>query len=259
MSTFIYSWNEHSEGAKALADELDIRRIKHQNSRFRGRANKTVINWGNGKALPEEIQKCRVLNNPLFVSNVSNKRDFFECMQQVIGEEQKAPRTPQFTTDEQTARDWIIAGKTVCIRSVLQGSGGEGLSIVGPENMNEFKRAPLYVEYIKKLDEYRIHIVNGEIIDEQRKAKRTDFEGERNTQIRNLANGYIFAREGFETPEDVKVQSKLAMAASGLDFGAVDVIWNRHLGQAFVLEINSAPGLMGTTLKNYAEAFRGMM
>lgn len=258
MTFSIYSWNAASEGAKALADALEIKRIKHERSRFRGNPRKTVINWGKSGQLPVEVSRCRVLNKPENVGIVSNKRDFF---QHLFGPESPGPmpHIPEFTTDEQTARNWILAGETVCIRKVLQGSGGEGLVIVGPENMAEFCRAPLYVKYKKKKDEYRIHIVNGEIIDEQRKAKRTDYEGERNTQIRNLANGYIFAREGFETPEDVRVQAKLAMAASGLDFGAVDVIYNNREQQAYVLEINSAPGLMGTTLTNYANAFRGMM
>lgn len=256
MSVFIYSWNERSEGAKALADEMGIKRIKHEGSRFRGNPRKTVINWGNGRDLPEEILRCRVLNPWDCVHRVSNKLHFFNLMS---APEVESPRIPEYTTDAAAAREWINEGKLVCIRRVLQGSGGEGLSIVGPDNIGDFVAAPLYVKYVKKINEYRIHVVNGQIIDEQRKAKRSDFEGERNTQIRNLANGYIYAREGFETPEDVKVQALRAMTASGLDFGAVDVIFNRNEDQAYVLEINSAPGLTGTTLVNYANAFRGMM
>ena len=258
MSLSIYSWNEHSEGARALANELDIKRIKHTNSRFRGNPRKTVINWGNGRALPEEVARCKILNDPDRVQIVSNKRSFFYAMSRDERVDTR-PRLPEFTDNEETARNWVLAGETVCIRSILQGSGVEGLIIVGPGNLQEFVRAPLYVKYVKKISEYRVHVVNAQVIDVQKKAKRTDHDGERNTQIRNLANGYIYARGGFTAEEDVVIQAKLAMAASGLTFGAVDVIYNRHQGHAFVLEINSAPGLQGSTLVNYANAFRGMV
>lgn len=253
MSTFIYAWNEVSEGAKALAETMGVKRIKHENSRFRGRPDKTVINWGSSN-LPEQVFRCKVLNKSANVAIVSNKLTFFKAM---AVDADTGPRIPEFTTDQAVAREWLVSGKSVCARERLQGSGGEGLTVLGPDTPNWIV-APLYTLYKKKRDEYRVHVVNGVAIDVQRKALKADWEGERNTQIRNLANGYIFAREGFETPADVTVQALKAMAASGLDFGAVDVIFNGHEQQAYVLEINSAPGLVGTTLTNYATAFGAM-
>lgn len=52
-------------------------------------------------------------------------------------------------------------------------------------------------------------------------------------------------------------QSKLAVKACGLDFGAVDIIWNNHYQKAYVLEINTAPGLEGSSVDNYRKAFEG--
>ena len=49
------------------------------------------------------------------------------------------------------------------------------------------------------------------------------------------------------------------MESIGLDFGAVDVIYNGHSNRAYVLEINTAPGLTGTTLDNYAAALRNLI
>src|SRR5690606_32924060 len=77
-----------------------------------------------------------------------------------------------------------------------------------------------------------------------------------NFMIRNHRNGFIFQRNEITIPADVEVQATKAFEASGLDFGAVDVIWNEHEGRAYVLEINSAPGLEGTTLDNYVAAFK---
>jgi D-alanine-D-alanine ligase-like ATP-grasp enzyme len=46
-----------------------------------------------------------------------------------------------------------------------------------------------------------------------------------------------------------------AVNCLGLYFGAADVIWNDKEQRAYVLEVNTAPGLEGTTLENYANAF----
>ncbi|MCS5737426.1 hypothetical protein, partial [Herbiconiux daphne] len=43
-----------------------------------------------------------------------------------------------------------------------------------------------------------------------------------------------------------------AMAAVGLDYGAVDIITNRE--EAWVLEVNTAPGMEGVTLEKYTAA-----
>jgi glutathione synthase/RimK-type ligase-like ATP-grasp enzyme len=45
-----------------------------------------------------------------------------------------------------------------------------------------------------------------------------------------------------------------ACKALGLDFGAVDLIQDIK-GNYYVLEINTAPGLEGATVANYAAAF----
>jgi glutathione synthase/RimK-type ligase-like ATP-grasp enzyme len=45
-----------------------------------------------------------------------------------------------------------------------------------------------------------------------------------------------------------------AVSALGLDFGAVDIIWNEREDKCYVLEVNTAPGLQGSTLENYANA-----
>jgi len=54
-------------------------------------------------------------------------------------------------------------------------------------------------------------------------------------------------------------QASLAIAALGLDFGAVDIIWNNHYQLATVLEVNTAPGLEGQTITDYANYFRGLI
>jgi D-alanine-D-alanine ligase-like ATP-grasp enzyme len=76
--------------------------------------------------------------------------------------------------------------------------------------------------------------------------------------VRNLANGFVFQRNGIEVPEVVRqVARDTLLAVEGLTFGAVDVIFNERANRAYALEINTAPGLEGTTVDDYVTFFRG--
>lgn len=247
---FIYSHNEYSVGAKLLAQELTAKRIKHEKSSFIGSEEKTVINWGAQK-VPNQVLKCKIINNPGAIASNSNKLKFFRAMDQEGG-----PNIPPYTEDPEEAQDWYDEGIRVVSRVVLNGSGGEGIYVSNEERPPV--DAPLYTQYIKKKDEYRVHVFKGEIIDFQRKALAPGFSGSNPDKflVRNLANGFIYVRGEVVLPEDVKTQSLKAYALSGLDFGAFDVIWNEKQQKAYVLEVNTAPGLIGTTLTNYANAFK---
>jgi len=131
------------------------------------------------------------------------------------------------------------------------GDGGVAGSIV---------RAPLYTKYVKKAEEYRVHVVRGEVIDVQMKRKRQEVPNEEvDYKVRNSANGWVYCRDGVTAPECVRSAAIGAVASCGLDFGAADVGFNRHKDQAYVFEVNTAPGLEGTTLDRYYEALAGLL
>jgi hypothetical protein len=246
----IWAYNPNSEGCAELARALGIQRIRHENSRYVGSERKTVINWGSS-TLPDAVARSRILNSPGVVAAMSNKRKFFELM-----EDATDVRVPEWTTSKQETASWIENKAKVCARAKLTGHSGEGLSI--HSSYVDIPDVSLYTIYVPKDMEFRVHIVDGEIIDVQRKIKRPDFEGEVNWKIRNHAGGFLYARNGVDEicPEDVRTQALACMERSGLDFGAVDVIWNAKRAQAYVLEINTAPGLQGQTVTSYADAFR---
>jgi glutathione synthase/RimK-type ligase-like ATP-grasp enzyme len=130
------------------------------------------------------------------------------------------------------------------------------------DNPRSFVRAPLYTKYIKKDEEYRVHVIGGEIVAIQRKVlkkEKADSGEPINWKIRNLDNGFIYQREGINPPDGVRTVALDATRLSGLVFGAVDVIFNTRQQRAYVLEINSAPGITGTTVQNYADAFRAYL
>jgi glutathione synthase/RimK-type ligase-like ATP-grasp enzyme len=82
--------------------------------------------------------------------------------------------------------------------------------------------------------------------------------------IRNAANGWVFAVNDvrFTSPEieeKVRSYSVAAVKALGLDFGAVDIIVNKKGTEAYVLEVNTAPGIESpTVLAAYVEYIRGV-
>lgn len=248
---WVLPYNINSESAKKLAEAIGSRRIKSDNSRFIHRPNRVVINWGHN-AYPEWMkEESPVLNNPNSVLIATNKLSALQVMLE------RGVSVPEFTVDKAEAVNW---GSDLIIRTILRGHGGEGtyyvprLSIA--ERVNLLNEGKLFTKYIKKTAEYRVHVFDGEVRDVQQKKKRTDLPNDNvDFQIRNAQNGWVFCREGIEVPDAVKEQAILAVNALGLDFGAVDVIWNQVHG-AFVLEVNTAPGIEGSTLETYATYFK---
>lgn len=159
---------------------------------------------------------------------------------------------PEFTQSRETAASWIADGSAVFCRKLLRASEGRG--IVVAETVEQLVPAPLYTRYVPKKQEFRVHVLNGQVIDTQMKKKRRGFEDERNTKIRNLANGYVFCRDGITIPETLHSLAISATRVLGYALGAVDIAYNVKNNRLVVLEVNANPGLQGQTLENYANA-----
>ncbi len=250
MPLHLYAHNPASEGAGELARALGIRRLRHEGSTYVAGPNKTIINWGSSQ-VPAQFQASRILNPAARVAAASNKLRFFELM------EETDVRTPNWTTNIVEARQWFIEdrGVKVVARTVLNGHSGNGIIIA--ENRLDIPNAPLYTMYVPKKAEYRVHFANGAIIDVQRKIRDPDRQPT-NWHVRSHDNGFIYVRNGVADamPRDVITQAELCILRTGLDFGALDLIYNESRDHAFVLECNTAPGLTGQTVESYANAFR---
>jgi hypothetical protein len=246
--TYVYSYNPGSQGAKELAQALNVKRLRHHGSQVQLNPGDRVICWGSSgdRVFPGGVQLC---NPKHLVARASNKLAFF---QHLVG---TTVQVPEWTSDPVIARGWVDSGHIVVARTVLSGHSGEGIQILG-EGGVDFVSAPLYTKYVKKEAEYRVHCAFGGCIDLQRKIKRPDFVGVPNWRVRNHQNGFIYVRNNVQAPEEVKAQALEAFVQSGLDFGAVDVLWNQGQGKAYVLEINTAPGITGTTVASYSQAFK---
>lgn len=256
MAMKIVPYKAGSESAKALAEELGIARLKLAGSRWKGKAGDVVINWGtSSRGHPAFDGEARVLNKPESVALAANKLHAFEKFQQ------NEVSAPWWTVNKREAEEKLINGCTIVVREKLNGHSGDGITIITPEIYfaQGLIPAPLYTNYIKKTDEYRAHVFDGKVFFVQRKARKKDVpDDEVNWQVRNHANGFIFAHDGVEIPQEAQELSVKAVAALGLDFGAVDLIKTKT-GRWYVLEVNTACGMEGTTLKKYAEQFGGLV
>lgn len=252
------SYNPLSMGGSDLAEGLGIKRIKHVGSAFKGSAGKVLINWGtssdrlNKISAAAEILKCQIINHPSKVDVAANKLRSFQAFKAA------GVPIPDFTSSKAEALSWLEAGHDVFARTQLTAHSGRGIHHMMADHQDTWEvSAELFVKYIPKKYEYRVHIFRGQVLDTQRKGLREELKGTEgvNFKIRNLQNGFVFVRnDGHVVPQSVKDAAGKAVAALGLDFGAVDVVYNEKQQLPYVLEVNCAPGLQGTTLENYTKA-----
>lgn len=162
---------------------------------------------------------------------------------------------PDWTVEKATAEGWIRAGSTVLARTKLNASEGRGIVICKVLPLPE---APLYVKLIKKKKEFRVHVLNGQVIDLQEKRRRNGVrqaDGQPiDGTIRNIGNDWVFCRGNIVEPTGLRDLGVAAVRACGLMFGAVDVIWNEYHNRLYALEVNTAPGLCESTATSYARA-----
>jgi hypothetical protein len=109
-----------------------------------------------------------------------------------------------------------------------------------------------------------VHIFQATVVDFMQKKKMGKEKlnilslEEADPYIRSHKRGWIFARHDLKHLEyhnAIKTNALYAVKALGLDFGAVDIIFNNFHGVSYVLEVNTAPGCSYTTRKNYAACF----
>lgn len=244
MKIRIEPYKTWSGGARRLGQRAGILRATPQQVREHGDFD-LVINWGR----TERRFNGDYLNEPEKVRNASDK---LACCK--IFKEHKVP-TPEFTESKGHAQRWLNDGTTVVARKMLRASGGRGIVLCTPEGDTQLPAAPLYTKYIKKSDEYRIHVFDGRVIDSQQKRRNTDVPDDQvDWQIRNHDRGFIFARSDVSPPICVTDAAILAVSACGLDLGAVDIGYNRKRDKCRVYEVNTAPGLEGSTLDSYYTA-----
>jgi len=238
-----------SDGARSLATASGFRlQSLRTPSRVR-RDTRLQVNWG--ATNPRAVPNVRCLNSGAAVELASNKLTALLAMRQA------GVPVPDFwqTREEVNRRE----NGMIFARTLLRASEGRGIVVVRPGE--ELPSAPLYVQYIRKSAEYRVHVGGQEVLAIQQKRFRNDHEASADERIiRNHRNGWIFAVENVSYPatgteQRLREAAVAAVRALGLDFGAVDMVVDKtSRANVYVLEVNTAPGLSSpTTLRAYSE------
>lgn len=255
--TIMFLRYKASKGCTALRNALreqgvSAKHIRVRNSSYRGRQSDLIINWGTSSRRTISPQ-INIFNNPSAVRTASLKTDTFIKLSECgLGS-----NIPFFTSNKEEAARYIEEeGGIIYARTLINASRGRGIVICN--SVEELVDANLYTGKVDVDREIRVHVFNGNVIDYAQKkrmnSERLEEEGiTLSEDVRSHGNGWIFAREGIEIPDIAKEVSKRAINILGLDFGAVDIAINRQ-GCPIILEINTAPGLQGTTLERYTEA-----
>ena len=186
-----------SNGAKQLQEKLKtlsdrrVLRIRKTSTKFKPRQSDVNIFWGKCDdawwSNPEQETAKNIARNKL--------KTFKAFKEHGISH-------PEWTTDWETAFSWWENNELIVGRTILTGHSGEGIILfkLEDEQFDDGLSCKLYVKYIKKEHEYRVHVFNGKVIDIQQKKRKVGFEN-RNNQIRNHKNGWVYCRENITKPE----------------------------------------------------------
>lgn len=247
---YAYLYSQSSESGNALAIAIGAARIRHENSRFRGSPDKTVINWGCG-ALPIQCRLSRVVNKDTSVHRAIDKR---LCLTTLTRD---GVPCVEHTRDRAVAALWSrTAGDLVYARVLAQGHDGAGLVLVSPGD--NIPNARLYTRGVPIDQEYRVTCVSNRdgsysVLAGQRKVKHDDAERTTNNLVRTSSNGWGFKLINHERylPQSVGHAAVGACRSLDLDFCGIDVVLLPD-GSARVLEVNTAPELTPTVLRRLA-------
>jgi len=189
-----------------------------------------------------------------FPRSGKNNLTYGDCKDKVFQYEwfaaNEVPALP-FTSSAEQVKQWLQDGQVVFARTLTRASEGKGIIIIDSEDT--FVGAPVYTLYRKKKKEFRVHVFQGQVVAVLEKRKKKG--GEKvECRIRNTANGYVFCRDNVEEPPGIRELALKASKVTNSDFKGVDIGYNEKYNELFVIEVNSAPGMEGTTIQQYIEA-----
>lgn len=254
MTFKLFPYKMGSKSGKALANALGIKRIRPY---YEAKRRDIIINWGNSRPSESVPYAEKDLNKHSAIAIACNKLDTFNKLY-----EHEYPYLPQYCLSRYQASTMLYvatnggerSGKeSIYCRTDLTGHSGRGIVIA--KTTLDLVEAPLYTLGTRHKYEYRVHVFRETVIDVQQKKRRSNWTGG-DTGIRNHSNGYIYARADIDYPQEIKQAAIQAVKLLGLDFGAVDIGYRERDNKIFLFEVNTAPGLTGTTLLKYAQTFK---
>lgn len=268
-----------SSSARTLANVLGCRRWYETSSPGRKTAPvvPAIINWGSSSpplwiAHPHwpwpNQPSYHLANSTEAVSRAIDKRHCLAALHNHSVAALDFILQGQHDENSPLLRRWLEEDGRVIARTSLTGHSGSGIRVVSSEA--DLVRAPLYTRYYPKTHEFRVHVWGDRVIDITQKRLRSDLVGTDADRrlVRSLENGWIHSHTldpfALAARSQIDAAAVQAVAACGLNFGAVDVLArfkskrDRPLRDLKVCEINTAPGLENSqTIEAYANAIDG--
>ncbi|MCI0564781.1 MAG: hypothetical protein MN733_40460 [Nitrososphaera sp.] len=251
----IYTYDFASEGGLELKKAIETQTDKavswvHDGDLFTIKPKSTLICWGRvHKPVAPLPFSTRILNGWHGHQIKVNKLKAFIAMRDA-----GVPTVP-YTPHIQQAQLWLSQGFTVICRLKVGSQDSAGIQVVVPKKTflgrtitSTLSACKLYTRYVPQAREFRVHCTPLYFIDGLEKKKLPTG----NPHIFHQDHG-VFCRDGVVIPQTAINAAKAAVKACGLHFGAVDLLW--YNDAPYVLEVNTAPGLLPSEAKNYAKAF----
>lgn len=278
-----------------LAEALDINGTK----KSPGTGKKIIIGWGCKTDKAVNLGNAKVLNHPDAIRVNRNKLKALELMRDA--KVKVAPFAPADSILTALDNDKSGIGLPVIGRTNYHQGGANFFVCLTRTHVDDvcatlnakLKKKGYFQNYIDVKDEYRLHVVNGEMIYAVKKMPRSnlaeahieqqtdkiermaekqgktldketlkyalDYQGKKipsaDNIVRSNTRGWKFSNVKLENvPKTLVSEALKAVKAVGLDFGAVDCVMDQSK-EPWIIEVNTGPGLEGTPFTKYVEAF----
>ena len=289
-SVYVYYSGATDITGKKLVEDLDIT----GGNKMPTGTKKLVIGWGcktdASKTFPAST---KVLNHPDKIRANRNKLGTLTVLKNAgvkVADFVAADNVISALANTNSSMKLPLVGRT----NFHQGGKGFWLCITKGQVQQAITEGAQYFQnYMDIADEFRLHIFQGDLICAQKKARRDNMETafveqhkekivavatKNNVTLDNATMDYVLGRlaKGQPHPDmiirsntrgwkfsqlnlnnvnnDLRNVAVAALAAAGLDFGAVDCCILAD-GTAAVIELNSGPGLQGTSYDAYRAKF----
>ena len=297
MGRFIWYSGATDITGQALADALNARGTKTRPRNLS--AEDVVVGWGSKTDENVRLNPAKVLNHPDKIRANRNKYATLSVLKGArnvasgIADFCTAGDIIRELGRRNTKMKLPLIGRT----NYHQGGKGLWICLTKDQVSSAIGDGAQYFQnYVDIKDEYRLHIAFGNIIYAQKKVENTseaswiaqrkekieNYAQKNNVELNNATVDYVLGRLVKEAglPDRIvrsnkkgwkfsgvglnNVQAALkniataAVAAVGLDFGAVDCAIGAD-GNPYIIEINSGPGLQGTSFEKYTEAFNAKL
>jgi len=191
----------------------------------------TLFRWGTTRYAKQDERFARVINPAEAIIRAAQKIDSIPLL------EKARVRVPSYSTSYKSLWDQGIREIVGQTAQHTEGRGFQYYRNLPPEMLDKVPTRDYYLEYIEG-DEYRVIKVFNKYLLYRKTATRADA----NQHCRASQHGWKLYRVRPQTRlQDLKTQAFAACECLEIDIAGVDLRFRD--GEAFVLEVNSAPRL----------------